>query len=159
MRAAPWRRHCWRRRKMQARRTYDHRHRVMLEETNLLGNVYFSNYFLWQGHCREAFLLDHAPGVMRALRGDFAMITTDSSCDFFAELFAGDTVEVRMALAEQSATKVTMRFDYYRIQAPRPSSWRGAGRASPARGGSTAEQNRWTFPPNSGKRCGRTPGW
>ncbi|OLE25263.1 MAG: 4-hydroxybenzoyl-CoA thioesterase [Catenulispora sp. 13_1_20CM_3_70_7] len=105
---------------MQARRTYDHRHRVMLEETNLLGNVYFSNYFLWQGHCREAFLLDHAPGVMRALRGDFAMITTDSSCDFFAELFAGDTVEVRMALAEQSATKVTMRFDYYRIQGAAP---------------------------------------
>lgn len=101
---------------MQTRRTYDHRHRVMLEETNLVGNVYFSNYFLWQGHCREAFLLDHAPGVMRALREDFAMVTTNSSCDFFAELFAGDTVEVRMSLAEQSANHVTMRFEYYRVQ-------------------------------------------
>jgi enediyne biosynthesis thioesterase len=88
----------------------------MLEETNLVGNVYFSNYFLWQGHCRESFLLDHAPGVLRDLRGDFAMMTTSSGCEFFAELFAGDTVEVRMSLAVQSATKVTMRFDYYRVQ-------------------------------------------
>jgi enediyne biosynthesis thioesterase len=88
----------------------------MLEETNLVGNVYFSNYFLWQGHCRESFLLDRAPGVMRALRDDFAMVTTASACDFFAELFAGDVVEVRMSLAESVANKVTMRFDYYRLQ-------------------------------------------
>lgn len=126
---------------MQIRRTYDHRHRVMLEETNLVGNVYFSNYFLWQGHCREAFLLDHAPGVMHALRGDFAMVTTDSSCDFFAELFAGDTVEVRMSLADQSANQVTMRFDYYRIQEPAAQlvarGWQGIACVRRIRGGGT----------------------
>jgi enediyne biosynthesis thioesterase len=88
----------------------------MLEETNLVGNVYFTNYFLWQGHCRESFLLDRAPGVMRSLREDFAMVTTASACEFFAELFAGDVVEVRMSLADLAATTVTMRFDYYRVQ-------------------------------------------
>jgi hypothetical protein len=40
---------------MQTRRTYDHRHRVMLEETNLVGNVYFSNYFLCRATAGRRF--------------------------------------------------------------------------------------------------------
>lgn len=88
----------------------------MLEETNLVGNVYFSNYFLWQGHCRERFLAERAPGVLRALHEDFAMVTVSSRCDFFAELYAVDEVEVRMSLGAREANKVTMFFDYYRLR-------------------------------------------
>jgi enediyne biosynthesis thioesterase len=101
---------------MWQRRTYDYRHLVTLEETNLVGNVYFSNYFLWQGHCRERFLTERAPGVMRALREDFAMVTVSSRCDFFAELFAPDEVEIRMSLGGRESNRVTMLFDYYRLQ-------------------------------------------
>lgn len=93
-----------------------YRHLVMLEETNLVGNVYFSNYFLWQGHCRERFLMERAPGVMRALREDFVMVTVSSRCDFLSELYATDEVEVRMALGGRDANRVTMLFDYYRLQ-------------------------------------------
>ncbi|MFC7221070.1 acyl-CoA thioesterase [Streptomyces polyrhachis] len=100
---------------MWQRRTYDHRHLVTLEETNLVGNVYFSNYFLWQGHCREHFLTEHAPGVMRALREDLALVTVSSRCDFFAELYATDQVEVRMSLGAREANRVTMLFDYFRL--------------------------------------------
>src|SRR5262249_42234071 len=101
---------------MWQERTYDYPHQGLLEETNLVRDVYFSNYFLWQGHCREKFLYEHAPGVMRALHGDFAMVTTASRCDFFDELYAGDIVEVRMSLREIRDNKVTMRFDYYRVR-------------------------------------------
>ncbi|GGP92461.1 acyl-CoA thioesterase [Streptomyces melanogenes] len=100
---------------MWQRKTYNHRHRVMLEETNLVGNVYFSNYFLWQGHCREMFLTEHAPGVMAALHDDLALVTAASRCDFFAELFAGDEVEVRMSLGRREPGRITMLFDYYRM--------------------------------------------
>jgi enediyne biosynthesis thioesterase len=101
---------------MWQRTTYDHRHLVMLEETNLVGNVYFSNYFRWQGHCRERFLAERAPGVLRALHENFAMVTVSSRCDFLAELYAGDQVEVRMSLGAREANKITMLFDYYRLQ-------------------------------------------
>lgn len=87
----------------------------MLEETNLVGNVYFSNYFLWQGHCREMFLTEHAPGVMAELHDDLALVTAASKCDFFAELFAGDEVEVRMSLGRRDTSRITMLFDYYRL--------------------------------------------
>jgi enediyne biosynthesis thioesterase len=95
-------------------RTFDYRHTVTLEETNLVGNVYFTNYLRWQGHCREHFLMDRAPGVLRALRTDFALVTESCRCDFFAELYAADQVEVRMALGGMADNQVTMAFDYYR---------------------------------------------
>jgi len=105
---------------MQAHRTYDCRHLVTLEETNLVGNVYFTNYLRWQGHCREQFLAEHVPSVMHALRGDFALATVSCHCDFFAELYATDTVEVRMALGAVDGHRITMTFDYYRVDGATP---------------------------------------
>lgn len=95
-------------------RTFTYRHVITLEETNLVGNVYFTNYLRWQGHCRERFLMEHAPGVLRALRGALALVTVSCRCDFFDELYASDTVELRMALENTSDNRVTMTFDYYR---------------------------------------------
>ncbi|MFI6319957.1 acyl-CoA thioesterase [Nonomuraea sp. NPDC050556] len=96
-------------------RTYDYRHLVTFEETNLVGNVYFTNYLLWQGHARERFLAEHAPGVVRDLSDGLALVTVSCNCDFFAELFALDTVEVRMRLAAVEETRVSMSFAYFRV--------------------------------------------
>ncbi|HEY7592198.1 MAG TPA: acyl-CoA thioesterase, partial [Actinophytocola sp.] len=43
---------------------YELRHRVGFEETNFVGNVYYTNYLRWQGHCRERFLTEEAPDVL-----------------------------------------------------------------------------------------------
>jgi enediyne biosynthesis thioesterase len=96
-------------------KSYDYRHVVTLEETNLVGNVYFSNYLRWQGHCRERFLIDHAPGVLRALGDDLAMVTLSCQCEFFAELTVADTVEIRMSLGRVDGSRIFMTFCYYRM--------------------------------------------
>lgn len=114
---------------MQALRTYDYRHLVTLEETNLVGNVYFTNYLRWQGHSRERFLVEHAPSVLKALADDFALVTVSCYCDFFSELYAADIVEVRMGLDSVSDHQITMNFDYYRMK--------GATAQLVARGGQT----------------------
>jgi enediyne biosynthesis thioesterase len=95
--------------------SYDYRHVVTLEETNLVGNVYFSNYLRWQGHCRERFLMERAPGVLRALTDDLALVTVSCRCDYFSELYVTDTVELRMTLGGIDGNRVSMTFDYYRI--------------------------------------------
>lgn len=95
--------------------SYDYRHLVTLEETNLVGNVYFVNYLRWQGQCREHFLVDRAPGVLRALTEDLALVTVSCHCDFFSELYAADTVELRMTLEAMNDNTVSMGFDYYRL--------------------------------------------
>jgi len=96
--------------------TFDYEHIVTFDETNVVGNVYFVNYLRWQGHCRELFLHDRAPGVVAELQDGLALVTTRCSCDFFAELLAFDRIVVRMSLADLSQHRVTMRFDYVRRQ-------------------------------------------
>lgn len=99
---------------------YVYRHHVTFDETNLVGNVYFVHYLRWQGHCRERFLAEHAPGVLTALSGGLVLVTVDCACDFYAETYAADLVEVRMTLDRLAGNRVTMTFDYLRTGAGPP---------------------------------------
>ncbi|HEV2999320.1 MAG TPA: acyl-CoA thioesterase [Solirubrobacteraceae bacterium] len=95
-------------------RAYEYEHVVTFEETNLVGNVYFTRYLSWQGRCRELFLRDHAPEVVAELERDLRLVTTRVTCDYFAELRALDEVVVRMTLRSASQTRVAMAFEYFR---------------------------------------------
>lgn len=94
---------------------YEHRHVVGFEETNLVGNVYYANHVRWQGRCRELFLRDHAPAVLDELADGLALVTTRVSCEYLAELRAFDEVAVRMRLGGTAQNRVTMRFEYWRV--------------------------------------------
>jgi enediyne core biosynthesis thioesterase len=85
--------------------------RVLLEDTNLVGNVYFTRYLGWQGRCREGFLAAAAP----ALTDGLALITTRFSCDYLAEAVAGDEVSVRMRTVRLARTLVTLAFEHRRV--------------------------------------------
>ncbi|WP_213451355.1 acyl-CoA thioesterase [Rhizomonospora bruguierae] len=94
---------------------YEYRHTVGLEETNLVGNVYYVNYLRWQGRCREMFLKEWAPEVLDDLRADLKLFTLRVSCEFFAELTAFDDLAIRMRLAELAQTQIQFTFDYVRL--------------------------------------------
>lgn len=91
---------------------------VTFADTNLVGNVYFSNYLRWQGECRERFLAERAPGVVALLGKDLALVTVSCACEYFAELHALDVVEVRMSLRHIDGGQITMDFGYYRVGGP-----------------------------------------
>lgn len=94
---------------------YVHRHVVMFDETNLVGNVYFAHYVHWQGHCREQFLAERAPGVVAALQdGSLALVTVSCAMDYHAECFALDVVEVHMSLRSTGGNRIEMEFRYVR---------------------------------------------
>ena len=93
--------------------SYEYRHRVSLEDTNLVGNVYFANHVRWQGRCREMFLRDHAPDVLEDLRSGLLLVTTRVSCAYYRELNAFDEVMVRMTARAITLNRLTMRFDYF----------------------------------------------
>jgi enediyne core biosynthesis thioesterase len=94
--------------------TFDYEHVVTFDETNVVGNVYFVNHLRWQGHCRELFLRDRAPGLLADLTSGLALVTTRCSCEYYGELHAFDCVLVRMTLAELSESRIGMRFEYFR---------------------------------------------
>jgi enediyne biosynthesis thioesterase len=95
-------------------RFYEYKHVVGFQETNLVGNVYYTNHLAWQGRCRELFLRDHAPDVIEQLAADLSLATISCSCEYFAELLAFDEVLVRMRLAELVQNRMRLAFEYWR---------------------------------------------
>lgn len=95
---------------------YTYRERVSFGETSLVGSVYFSAYVEWQGRCRERFLAEQAPDVVRAIReGELALLTLACSCDYApasASLSAGDEVAITMRLASFRGARLELVFDY-----------------------------------------------
>lgn len=94
---------------------FEYRTFVGFEETNVVGNVYFSNYFVWQGKCREAFLRRFAPQVLDDFKAGWGMITKEASCVFHTEAFAFEDVAVRISVEKLTRTAVAMAFDFYRV--------------------------------------------
>jgi enediyne biosynthesis thioesterase len=95
-------------------RYYEYRHIVSFQETNLVGNVYYTNHLGWQGRCRELFLRDHAPDVIDELSRGLILATVRCACEYFVELAAFDEVMVRMSLAELLQNRITLVFEYWR---------------------------------------------
>ena len=89
-------------------RYYEYRHSVSFQETNLVGNVYYTNHLGWQGRCRELFLRDHAPDMIDELSRGLILATVRCSCEYFAELTVFDEVIVRMSLAELLQNRITL---------------------------------------------------
>ena len=101
--------------------SFEIRHCVGFEETSLVGNVYFTNYLLWQGHCREFFLQKHAPSVLDELaRGELAFLTRSCSCDYLGDrgFEALDEVVIQMTLDEYRGGRMVLDFVYYHAGRP-----------------------------------------
>lgn len=95
-------------------RSFEFKHVVGFEETNLVGNVYYVNHLRWQGRCREMFLRDHAPSVLEDLRNGLILATVHCSCDYYEELSAFDEIVIVMTLRDLSQSRLTMHFEYRR---------------------------------------------
>lgn len=95
-------------------RAYEYHHTVCFEETNLVGNVYYTNHVLWQGRCREMFLRDHAPDIAEELTRDLRLVTMSCSCEYLNELLAFDQITIRMRLNEMTQNAISLGFEYLR---------------------------------------------
>lgn len=95
--------------------TYEYRHRVCFEETNIVGNVYYAHYVRWQGRCREMFLHDYAPELVHELKDGVTLATTRVSCAYYQELSLFDDVLIRMSSTAITPSRLTMHYQYFRI--------------------------------------------
>jgi enediyne core biosynthesis thioesterase len=95
-------------------RSFDYRHVVGFEETNLVGNVYYVNHLRWQGRAREMFLRQYVPEILAELDHGLALVTLQCSCQYLGELKAFDQVIIRMFLSAIAQNRIAMRFEYWR---------------------------------------------
>lgn len=95
----------------QPKPVFFYRHVVSFEETNVVGNVYFTRHVAWQGRCREMFLKLNAPEILDEIARDLRLVTLRVSCEYYHELYALDEIDVQMSLAHLRQHRIGLDFD------------------------------------------------
>lgn len=87
-----------------------------LEEANLVGNVYFANYFAWQNRARDGFLYGIDPGYFRGTGGRGEMVTLQTRVDYLREAMPFDAIQVVTSLKALHERGATLQFEYYQVR-------------------------------------------
>jgi len=93
---------------------FEYKFITTFEETNVVGNIYFANYILWQGKCREMFLYEVCPDIIDEINNGLFLITLDLSAQYISQLYAFDKVVMRMSLEAQGESRLMMNFEYFK---------------------------------------------
>jgi len=86
-----------------------------LQDSNLVGNLYFSNYSAWQGRLRDRLLHEIAPECF-----DLRQLGAQPECLFFSthhlrEAMPFDSIEAQMSVKAMYDGALDLWFDYYRV--------------------------------------------
>lgn len=83
------------------------------KDSNLVGNVYFSNYFVWQAEVRNDFLIKYIPELKYSPDKGIP-VCVNSEITYLRENMPFDTVVVTMALRELRKNGVRLVFEYFK---------------------------------------------
>ncbi len=86
-----------------------------MEDSNLVGNIYYSHYYSWQARVRDKFLYQLAPELFEIAKrsGEFVCINAD--VNHLQEAMPFDKVEVSMYLNQLFEEGVGLYFEYHSI--------------------------------------------
>ncbi|MGI2903112.1 SDR family NAD(P)-dependent oxidoreductase [Tolypothrix sp. VBCCA 56010] len=87
-----------------------------LEESNLVGNVYYGNYFIWQGRVRDLFLYSIAPEYLRVSEPQGEMICLYSRMDYLREAMPFDRIRVILSVQSVFTCGAIFSFEFFREQ-------------------------------------------
>jgi acyl-CoA thioesterase FadM len=85
-----------------------------LEDANLVGNVYYANYFIWQGRLRDQFINKIAPQYLCGTGIQGAFVCTHAHLDYLRDAMPFENIFVTFSFQEITDTGVVLRFEYFR---------------------------------------------
>ncbi len=92
-----------------------------LEDANIVGNIYFANYYAWQGRVRDRYFYDLIPEYFQGTGDKGELICLNCRVDHLREAMPFDRIEVRMALKALKKCHATLYFEYFKVDpASRP---------------------------------------
>lgn len=94
---------------------YEHVFESSLEDANLVGNIYFANYYRWQGRTRDEYFRTTAPELYRGTGESGELRCLYCKIEHLREAMPFDPISVRMSLAGLHDRGVRLRFDYFRV--------------------------------------------
>ena len=86
-----------------------------LEDANIVGNIYFANYYAWQGKVRDRYFYDLIPEYFQGTGEKGELICLNCRVDHLREAMPFDRIEVRMALKVLKESHATLYFEYFKV--------------------------------------------
>ena len=84
------------------------------EDSNLVGNIYFSQYYSWQARLRDHYLFTHFPDIFQwSNKGEFVCIYAE--VNHLQEAMPFEIIEVSMYLYQFFTEGFTLYFEYYSV--------------------------------------------
>jgi acyl-CoA thioesterase FadM len=87
-----------------------------LEESNLVGNVYYGNYFIWQGRILDLFLYSVAPEYLRISNPRGEMVCLYTRMDYLREAMPFDRIRTLLYVRSVSECGASFNFEFFREQ-------------------------------------------
>ena len=85
-----------------------------LGDANIVGNIYFANYYAWQGRVRDRYFYDLIPEYFQGTGDKGELICLNCRVDHLREAMPFDRIEVRMALKALKKCHATLYFEYFK---------------------------------------------
>ncbi len=88
-----------------------------MEHSNLAQNIYFSNYFIWQGHLRDQYLFSLSPVRYRSMDRNGQFVCIHSEVKHLREAMPFDRISVTMKLRRLYECGIELYFEYFKANA------------------------------------------
>ncbi|MBW2737260.1 MAG: SDR family NAD(P)-dependent oxidoreductase [Deltaproteobacteria bacterium] len=88
-----------------------------LDNSNLVGNIYFANYYVWQGQIRDRYFFGLIPEYYRGTGRDGELLCLETRVNHLREAMPFDRIMVTMALRELKRQSAIFYFEYFLMDA------------------------------------------
>jgi acyl-CoA thioesterase FadM len=86
-----------------------------LEQSNLVGNIYFANYYAWQGQTRDRYLFSVVPEHFRGTGENGELLCLQTWVQHLREAMPFEKIGVSMALKQLKESMAVLYFEYFRV--------------------------------------------
>ena len=86
-----------------------------LEDADLVGNIHFSDYFVWQGRVRDSYFYELAPNYYRGNGEQGELLCRRSRVEHLREAMPFDRIYVTMSLRAVYECGVSLYFEYFHL--------------------------------------------
>jgi enediyne polyketide synthase len=90
-------------------------YQTCLEDANLVGNIYYATYFVWQGRVFQYFLYQYLPEILTGIALNGELVLLRSRLDYLRDAMPFDQVRVCAGISRLSKKQIDIDFDFYRI--------------------------------------------
>lgn len=95
---------------------FENFYQTFLEHSNLVGNIYFSNYSKWINSTKDLFLYQNNPKLFKKSRANEEFITLECSVSHLQEAMPFDNILVKMYLIELYEKGMALKYEVFKAQ-------------------------------------------